>query len=232
VCAKQLDRRIVSFDAAGTLLALREEVGETYSRLAARHGYVAAPGVVEAAFRRTFPLREPLIDQSRERAWWKNVVRDAFDGASTFSRFDEFFDETYEFFSHASAWQLFEDVSPVLRSLKDRGCRLVVISNFDSRLSGLLAELGVSEFLDGIFVSSCMGAAKPDPAIFEKALSRLSAETNGATHVGDSWGDDVKGAAGAGMQSVWLNRHGSKASPTDPRISSITTLFELPALLF
>jgi putative hydrolase of the HAD superfamily len=226
-----LDRQIVSFDAAGTLFAVREEVGRTYSRLAALYGYVAAPEVVEAAFRRTFPMREPLIDQSRERAWWKNVVRDAFDGASYFSRFDEFFNETYEFFSHASAWQLFEDVSPVLKSLKERGCMLAVISNFDSRLTGLLAELGVSDLFDGIFVSSRMGAAKPDPAIFEKALSRLSAKTNGATHVGDSWGDDVKGAAAAGMQSIWLNRHGIKAGPTDSRISSITTLFELPALL-
>jgi len=223
--------RIVSFDAAGTLLTLREEVGQTYSRLAERYGYVAKPEVVEAAFRRTFPKREPLIDQSCERAWWKNVVRDAFDGASSFSRFDEFFDETYDFFSHASAWQLFEDVSPVLKSLKERGCRLAVISNFDSRLAGLLAELGVSEFFDGVFVSSVMGAAKPDPAIFEKALASLSAESNGATHVGDSWGDDVEGASAAGMQSIWLNRHGNQASSTDSRISSITTLFELPVLL-
>jgi putative hydrolase of the HAD superfamily len=235
-----LDRRIVSFDAAGTLLALREAVGRTYSRLAARHGYDAAPEVVEAAFRRTFPMREPLVCPpgsneaellSGERAWWKAVVKDAFNGDSSFDGFNEFFDETYEFFSHATAWQLFDDVRPVLKSIKEKGCRMAVISNFDSRLAGLLVELGVNDLFDGVFVSSRMGAAKPDPAIFERAILALSPTLNHALHIGDSWSDDVEGALAAGIQAVWLDRRGDKADPVDTRVTRIPTLFDLPDLL-
>src|SRR5262245_44638717 len=120
---------MVFFDAAGTLLELREKVGATYSRLAAGYGYDAEPALVDAAFRRTVRLREPLVSASGERAWWKGVVRDAFNGATAFRRFDEFFNETYEYFAHADAWHLYADVRPALSVLRERGCGLAVISN-------------------------------------------------------------------------------------------------------
>ena len=39
------------FDAAGTLIELREPVGETYARVARAHGVALSPDQLEATFR-------------------------------------------------------------------------------------------------------------------------------------------------------------------------------------
>lgn len=46
--------------------------------------------------------------------------------------------------------------------------------------------------------------AKPDPAPFDLALSRLDAAAARTVHVGDSAKTDVAGAKAAGLRAVWL----------------------------
>ena len=62
-----------------------------------------------------------------------------------------------------------------LKELKEQGLILDVISNFDSRLTGILEGLGVVRYLDRIFVSSRIGYAKPAREIFQAGLDAQSA---------------------------------------------------------
>ena len=52
-----------------------------------------------------------------------------------------------------------------------RGQRLVVVSNWDVSLHGVLRALELEPLLDGILTSAEAGARKPAPAIFEQALA-------------------------------------------------------------
>lgn len=63
--------------------------------------------------------------------------------------------------------------------------RLAVISNFDGRLRMILEQLGIAKFFPHIFVSSEVGADKPDPEIFRRALKFLDLPADQALHVGD-----------------------------------------------
>jgi putative hydrolase of the HAD superfamily len=47
---------------------------------------------------------------------------------------------------------------------------------------------------------------KPDPRIFQLALSSLNVQPAECLYVGNSFDNDVVGAKGAGMQVCWLNR--------------------------
>jgi putative hydrolase of the HAD superfamily len=71
-----------------------------------------------------------------------------------------------------------------------------------------------------------VGAAKPEPAVFEAALRGAGWPADRALHVGDSLAKDVAGAARAGIAAVLLDRHG--AHPDEPR--RIESLAELPGL--
>ncbi len=52
------------------------------------------------------------------------------------------------------------------------------------------------------------GVAKPDPRIFAHAAEAAGVAPHEVLHIGDDAELDVLGALAAGMQAVWVNRHG------------------------
>ena len=121
----------------------------------------------------------------------------------------------------------YPDAAPALRELHSRGIRAVVASNWDCSLPEVLVRAGLAALLDGVVSSAMVGAAKPDPALFEAALRVARCTPEGALHVGDSLSKDVAGADAAGIRSVLLDRDGSH-SDVAPRIESLA---ELPGLI-
>jgi putative hydrolase of the HAD superfamily len=98
----------------------------------------------------------------------------------------------------------------LLESLRERGLKLALVSNaFDPGplLHRDLEALGVAERIDFAVFSSEVGKRKPDPLIFEKALTALGVEPTEAIFVGDALYQDVRGAGELGMktvQAVWF----------------------------
>ena len=92
------------------------------------------------------------------------------------------------------------------RSLNERGFRLGVISNFDSRLFGLLEGFDIARFFDPIVISTRAGAAKPEVEIFTQALAAHNVRSEEALHIGDSPHADIAGAQAAGLFPVLVDR--------------------------
>ena len=84
----------------------------------------------------------------------------------------------------------------------------VVTNNTLSEQEEKLATFGLRSHIDALVTSEECGVAKPQAAIFRCALERLDVAAHEAVMVGDSWANDVVGAANLGMRAVWLNRHG------------------------
>lgn len=232
----------VLLDAAGTLIRPREPVGETYAGMARRFGAKLDPGRLS----RTFP--EILADmpdlafawtstaelQRRERDWWRALVGRVLDRVGgNVGDFEGFFDALYRYYAKGCAWESFPEVPLVLSALRAQGCRLAVVSNFDSRLPGILRDLGLADSVDAIIYSSKAGSAKPDPVIFQAALAALRVSPQAAIHVGDSPLADVGGAAAAGIVGLLIGRGytpelGFEGMVPDRVIGSLTEL--LPAI--
>ena len=102
--------------------------------------------------------------------------------------------------------------SDALRALARQGVRIAIVSNSDGTVEQLLWDQGVCQVgpgsgvaVDAIIDSSVVGAAKPDPRIFEIALSRIDVAPQHAIHVGDTPGADVDGAQAAGIAAVLVD---------------------------
>jgi putative hydrolase of the HAD superfamily len=119
-------------------------------------------------------------------------------------------------------FKAFADAAPALEQLRARGMRLVVVSNWDWSLTDVLGGAGMLPLLDGVITSAEVGAAKPDPAIFEAGLAAAGCSAAEAVHVGDSVAHDVEGARAAGIRPLLLAREGG---------GDLRSLGELPALL-
>jgi putative hydrolase of the HAD superfamily len=103
---------------------------------------------------------------------------------------------------------VYEETFEVLDKLKDN-YQLILITNGSPNLQhtklALTPEL--SPYFDHIVISGDFGKGKPDPSIFEYALSRLSLQKEDVIMVGDNLMTDILGANRAGIKSVWINRH-------------------------
>ena len=102
-------------------------------------------------------------------------------------------------------WELYPEVVDVLEKLQPR-FQLAVVSNFDGRLRMILEHLGISKFFTHVFVSSEIGADKPDPEIFRRALKFIDLEPEQVLHVGDDPERDWKAASAAGLSIFQLDR--------------------------
>ena len=203
----------VVFDAVGTLLLLREPVGETYARLGAAHGVGLPASRIDEAFRRVLAAAPPNthpgvsleVAAERERSWWRDRVRETFraaDGMAQFEDFDGFFGRLWSYYAEASAWRLAKGARACLDALAARGLRLGVLSNFDQRLRSLLAALGLAERFDVVTLPADAGAAKPARAIFEHCLARIGLAAPRVLYVGDRATLDVAAAQQAGLHAL------------------------------
>jgi putative hydrolase of the HAD superfamily len=220
--------RAVLFDAVGTLIALREPVGATYSRLAAEHGARVPADRLDEAFARVvgdaaplvFPGEPLLRAAALEKEGWRRRVDDTFraaDGTALPRPFDAFFERVFAHYATAAAWQLTDGAQEALVALRSRGLATGIVSNFDQRLRPLLADLGIHHLFHAVVLPADAGAAKPDRAIFDAALKRLGFGGEDVAYVGDRAVQDVAAARAAGLR------------PIDVR--TLATLRELPRAL-
>lgn len=108
----------------------------------------------------------------------------------------------------AIRFSAYPDVVPALTALRDRGLRLIAVSNWDCSLPRVLDRCGLDGLLDGTVTSAEAGARKPDPAIFSAALELAGCEAGEALHVGDTEEEDVAGARAAGIRPLLIDREG------------------------
>lgn len=206
--------KAVSFDAVGTLFYLNRTVGEHYALVGREVGLNLNAEQLESAFHiawKEMPCR-PAIEGPREdddKEWWRELVNLVLDRvAPSLSELDRdnFFEVTYEHFAEPNVWELYPEVPAVLEKLQSR-FQLGVISNFDGRLRVVLQHLGISKFFSHVFISSELGADKPDPEIYRKAVNLVNLQPAEVLHVGDDRERDWEAATAAGLKVFRLDRN-------------------------
>jgi len=205
--------RVVTFDAAGTLIRLIKPPGETYAESAHTFGYQLDPERLQIAFRAAWkrlapPQETPGPSPDDDRAWWEELVRRTMQEAGyRIEPFDAYFDDVYATFARPGIWELFPGIPAILAELNRLKIRLGVISNFDRRLYPVLGHLGILEAFENIIISSEVGISKPAARIFLEAARRFQVEPAEILHVGDDADLDEKGAFSAGCKSFLIDHN-------------------------
>ena len=108
---------------------------------------------------------------------------------------------------------------------------LGVVSNFTGNLERCLEELGVRGYFSVIADSGRVGITKPDPRLFQHALSWPGLVSQPAWMVGDNFDSDIRPAAALGLSTAWLAP--ATERPRDRKLPTVrlTTLPELAQVL-
>jgi putative hydrolase of the HAD superfamily len=236
--------RAVLLDAMGTLLRLEDPAPRLRAALAARLGVdvgaeaaAAAIGAEIAFYRAHLHLGRDAESLAALRARCAEEMRPALPRAAARAPGEELTAALLD----ALAFTAYPDAAPALRALRAAGCALAVVSNWDFSLHERLAEAGLAPLVDAAVASAEAGAAKPDPAIFERALALVGADAGDAWHAGDSLREDVEGARAAGIRAVLIARDAAVPRAADasdsagaarpPAVPVLPDLGTLPALV-
>ncbi len=123
-------------------------------------------------------------------------------------------------------------IRPLLERLS-ADFRLGIISNNYGNLAAICRQIGLADLMEVLVDSARVGAVKPDPVIFRRALAQMDVRPEEAVMVGDSLARDIRGARAVGMRAVWLSPQ--EALPpdlvADTRTAVIRSLGELPERL-
>jgi putative hydrolase of the HAD superfamily len=218
---------VILLDALGTLLALEPPAPRLRTELAERFGLAVSEEQAARAIAAEITYYRAHLDEGRDAAGLADlrrrcaeVVRSALPQEAA----DVGLDAVLETLLASLRFTAFADVRPALDAARNRGQRLVVVSNWDVSLHDRLRELGLEPLFDAVLTSAEAGTRKPAPAIFAQALALVGAAPSAALHVGDSLEEDVAGARAAGVRPVLVRRHGGEPVPGVRTISSLAEL--------
>jgi putative hydrolase of the HAD superfamily len=219
--------RLVTLDALGTLVGLDDPYGRLRAALAERGAAVGA-GEARAAMRAEMAYYRAHHDEAVDEASLADLrerCARVMAGAlpPTGLRDEDLLAALLE----AIRFVVLPGVESALRTWRARGTALVVVSNWDVSLHGVLRDTGLTPLVDGVLTSAEEGVAKPDPALLLRALAMAGGiDPADALHVGDSVEHDVAGARAAGMRAA-LVTGGGPAPPVPPGTLVVARLDEL-----
>ncbi|WP_445490948.1 HAD family hydrolase [Niallia sp. 03133] len=174
----------------------------------------------------SFRKMKAIVPFYRRDAWTKGLAAVGIDD----KEFGEELAEAFPKFRKESPF-VYEETFAVLDKLKDQ-YKLVLITNGSPHLQNtkLTITPEIAPYFDEIIISGGFGKGKPDPSIFDYALSLVNLDKEDVLMVGDNLMTDILGASRAGIKSVWINRENSTHSDVVPTYE-ITNLHELFAII-
>lgn len=128
----------------------------------------------------------------------------------------------------------YPDAQSVLDTLKHRGYRVGIIANQGAGLGERLAAWGLLSYIEIIVSSAEEGVAKPDAAIFRRALARAGCLPHEAVMIGDRIDNDIAPAKAMGMHAIHMRQgfgahHAARcdAQRADCTVDSLTEILDI-----
>lgn len=115
---------------------------------------------------------------------------------------------------YQARWQPVPDAISTLERLDAMGLGLAVVTNGDGpQQRGKLDRMGLLPWFEWVVISGEVGAAKPDPAIFEHLIAATGVSAARILFVGDRMDKDVLPARRMGMAARQIDHRRELAGP-------------------
>jgi REG-2-like HAD superfamily hydrolase len=224
---------VIVFDAGGTLIGADwDEVTRDLAAAAAVEGLAIEPPTARDAIRLAWRdvVEGHIPDQADSPAavkrFWYQILGATVSRAAGLAvsptgddldpRVRRVVNAFYTTFEHGRYHRLIEGSAEALAALAAAGYRLGMLSNWSPALPQILERLHIRHYFEFVIVSSLVGHAKPDRAIFDLAVEAAGCPPERMLYVGDSPGADVHASRAAGWDAILItHRHQGRYQSID-----------------
>ncbi|HIP47462.1 MAG TPA: noncanonical pyrimidine nucleotidase, YjjG family [Lutibacter sp.] len=111
-----------------------------------------------------------------------------------------------EYLAHLPKFNtLFDGTIEILTYLKAKYSLHIITNGFGEIQNDKIEKSGIKSFFTELITSDEVGLKKPNPKVFEYALSKANAKTQESIMIGDSMEADIQGAINVGMKAIHFN---------------------------
>ncbi len=202
------DFRVLTFDCYGTLVDWEAGILGVLRPWAARAGIAAGAAEDDAKLLAAFGAAESEAEHAQPGAAYPEILRATHAGIAWRLGAGEDAAAADALGRSVSDWPVFPDTTEALWRLQRRH-KLMIVSNVDrASFARTHAKLGLR--MDAIVTAEEVGAYKPDPRMFRRALEvaaqQWGAAPNEVLHVAQSLYHDHVPAKKLGLATVWVRR--------------------------
>jgi HAD superfamily hydrolase (TIGR01549 family) len=230
---------VVLFDLDDTLhddtAAFHGAAEEVAREVAAEHGIDAL--ALKSAYvsqaegfwhRLTAEQLQTRLSNVRAQLWGEALSRLGIDDSDVAERSADRYNEYRKRY-----FSVFPGAVETLRTLRERGCKLGILTNgFSETHREKIALLQIGDLFDAIFIADEVGMLKPDPLLFAHACRELGSSPMHGAMVGDRYDRDIRGALDAGMFAIWLKVRDESLPPGAPPPHAVCeSIVEVPSVL-
>lgn len=206
------------FDLYGTLIDINtdEWCDDLWKKMAVLYGYKGAHYTYDeinseygrlvelekAAVRKRHPEYK-VVDIKIEKVFKKLFTQK---GVKTTKAQIAFIAETFRCYS-TKYIKLYDGVIDLLDTLKAKGKKIYLLSNAQRYFTeNELNMLGLTEYFDGICISSDEECSKPDSCYYKTLFDRYGLEKNESIMIGNDYLSDIGGATDFGIDSLYIHQ--------------------------
>ena len=214
----------ILFDADGTLFDYDRAEASALERTFAEFGIPIGPGAAETYRRingeiwRQFEEGEISARRLRSRRFelLAEALGVAFDPQAFSTRYLQ---------NLAQSVDLIDGAEQVLEALHGRVGLMLITNGLQEVQRSRLARSTIGHYFSDVIISEEVGAAKPEPQIFEVAFERMGRPPRDKVlMVGDSLTSDIQGGSDYGLDTCWYN------PGQQPRDSDLPVRYEIQDL--
>jgi 2-haloacid dehalogenase len=200
--------RWATFDCYGTLVDWNRGIRTELARL---FGEAKAEELLA-----TYHTVEPRVQRDHPTSTYRDVMALALAEVASHAGSELPANERHALGDSLPRWPVFPEVPLALEDARQRGWRLVALSNSDRDLiEASFRAIGVP--FDGAVVASEVGSYKPAHGHWRDFYASTGADSGQHVHVAQSHYHDIVPATELGIRSIWINRLGEHGEPVPSR---------------
>ena len=119
---------------------------------------------------------------------------------------------------------LFDGATEILEYLHSKYELHIITNGFKDVQHGKLNNANIDHFFSTVTNSEMVGVKKPNPKIFNHALSMAKANLSNSIMIGDNLEADVHGALNIGLDAICFNYHNEVLSNDVKRVDNLLEL--------
>ena len=159
---------------------------------------------------------EPRIQREHPTATYREVMATVLAELASQNGFELPEEERDALGRSLPGWPVFAEVPDALADARDRGWKLVALSNTDRDfVDSSLRSIGVP--FDGAIVASEVGSYKPAHGHWRAFYESFGPDPARHVHVAQSHFHDIAPAHELGIPTIWINRRGERGEPAPTR---------------
>jgi 2-haloacid dehalogenase len=195
------DKKYITFDCYGTLIDWEGGIRTATKKLSDKNGFSLSLDDISDRY-----IKVELEVEAEQYRKYHKVLQLSAKKLFKQEGFDISIEDALEFANSIFSWQPFSETHDTLAILKDKGYKLVILSNIDNEIIKKSIELMGIDF-DGVVTAEEVGSYKPAYGHWQEMLRRFNVKKAEVLHVAASYIHDIIPAKEQGFDAIWINRN-------------------------